>query len=88
MNIYIYYADNEEQYPADLHKLVESGLIEQSALRSPTDERSPAETNSYVYIRQRASDDPRNVLAYERPENNPAEIPVLFNDYHLETVCL
>ena len=81
------YANDQprEQFPETLEALLdpENQYITPEALHSPLDSEPG---NSYVYVAgQRAADDPRNVLAYERVEDQ-GKIRTLFLDCHVEAV--
>jgi len=82
--MYTYANEHDDKLPPDFKTLVDAGTITPKTLISPND-ASGAEC-SYIYIAgQTLNGDPRNVLAYEKPDINGGEgSSVLFADSHVE----
>lgn len=82
----IYANDNDDRFPPDLDTVVQGGFVTEIQLRAPTDDAWQPGGCSYVYVAgQSMASDPRNVLAYERPDVNDGEgANVLFVDGHVE----
>ena len=79
---FIYANENDEQFPPDLQTLVKKGYCTPKQFHAPQDS---GQGISYIYLGGTAADDPRNVLAYERPDINRGEgVNVLFSDSHVE----
>ena len=82
---FIYANDHDGSFPANLGVLTDEGMATDGMLNSPRDE---ADRVSYVYIAgQGETNDPRNVLAYERIIGDEGT-SVLFLDGHAEWMKL
>lgn len=82
VNCHAYAEDHDGNMPPDFETLVQSGASKPKSLISPLETNQV--TNSYTYIPgQKNTMDPRNILAYENPENHGNEgTVVLFLDGH------
>jgi general secretion pathway protein G len=85
---FTYANENEGKFPPDLDTLVREGAIARQTLISPLDKEHVA--SSYVYISgQKDSMDPRNIVAYEYPENYDYEgTNAAFLDGHVEYMSM
>lgn len=91
--IKIYANDNDEQHPPDLATLIRAGAITTNQLQCPSANATLADVQKdsefcYIYIKgQNESDDPNNVLLYDRPGNHGKQgASVMFHDGHAEFV--
>ncbi len=84
----IYANDYDDQFPPNLHVLVEKEYLSLQSLESP---RKPKgfEGPSYIYITWLSiSSEPGDVIVYENPAFCSDKINVLFLDSHVETMNL
>lgn len=78
---HIYANENQNEFPADFDTMLEYECITRDSLTAPND---PTGGISYVYIAgQTANDDPRNIVAYEKPLSADGAC-ALFLDGHVE----
>jgi len=83
----IYANDHDGQFPDSFDALLDSGMITEKMLQSPSDYPDPGV--SYIYIAgQNESGDPRNVVAYERLYDGLEATNVLFADTHVEQMSI
>lgn len=87
----IYANEHGDAYPPSLQTLIDSGDITALQLLCPSSDKKKSDIEldaegCYIYIPgQGSSDDPTNVLAYERKDNHGGEgAHVLFNDGRVE----
>ncbi|HUW85181.1 MAG TPA: carboxypeptidase regulatory-like domain-containing protein [Phycisphaerae bacterium] len=73
---YIYAVDHNDRFPPNWQALLDLAFIVPKQLHAPHD---PTDDISYVYVPgQGTNTDPRNILAYERPDIDKDGVNVLF----------
>jgi prepilin-type processing-associated H-X9-DG protein len=82
MACHMYAADHQDKFPDDFQTLIDEGLLDPKLLISPRDDGGA--TCSFILIPdQKATNDPRNVLAYEKLISDEGT-NALFADGHVQ----